>query len=106
MVDHSQKAGSQYRAPATNACVAAAQPYAEPADLVPAMVTAAAAVLEDFFECSPGTAAIAAEDALRAAYQSKNASPQNASPSLPGQNILPLPVLPSESLRPLYPPDA
>ena len=43
-----------------------------------AMIDAAAMVLADHFDCSPGTAEVAAEAALRAAFEAENGLKQNA----------------------------
>jgi hypothetical protein len=47
------------------------------ADFPPGMIAAAALVLEHQFECSPGTAAIVAEDVLRAALLAKSEEQRN-----------------------------
>jgi hypothetical protein len=101
MVDRIREA----RAHKPTACVSAAQPDDAPVDLVTrAMIAAAAAVLEDQFECSPGTATIVAEDALRAAFQAENEQQQSASNGPLRRDIRQLPRLPLKSIRPLYPP--
>jgi hypothetical protein len=86
-----------------SACVAAAQPCGERDDSVTEkMVAKAAAVLEDYFECSPGVAKALAEDALHAALSPKNDEAQNAAIGSIARGIRALPHLRCSSLVPLY----
>jgi hypothetical protein len=66
------------------------------------MVSKAAAVLEDYFECSPGIAKALAEDALHAALSRKNDEAQNEAIDSLAHGTRALAHLRCSSLIPLY----
>jgi hypothetical protein len=65
------------------------------------MVQAGAAVLEDYFECSPGIAKALVEDVLREALGPKNDEAQNEAIGSLERGIRALPRLRCSSLVPL-----
>ncbi|MGO8867868.1 MAG: hypothetical protein ACLQME_15340 [Alphaproteobacteria bacterium] len=76
-------------------------------EITPAMIEAAAGAIQDHLdysdsEVSPGTAAILAEDALRAAFRARNGAPKNEATQTRERDNFPLTVVKCSSLLPLW----